>query len=113
MTIQFKNFEPTEIHRSTENRAVVASKWGYGAVLWTNPDSQIEFEVGDREVHDLSDLGLDHAPDGIHIWEGKFVWHSNNKGEYETLEGNFRLPTESEWADIKQNKNPFLKKEES
>lgn len=56
----------------------------------------------------LADLGLDDAPCGISIWEGKtHAWRSYD-GEYDAeLDGAFREPTPEEWGCINADDCPW------
>ena len=86
------------------SRAVVCrSKEGQGCVLyWVGQDLLIE--IKDAGLRDLGDLGLDDAPVGISIWEGRYVaYRSGNPMEadygFETAcEGKFRPLTLDEWC---------------
>lgn len=83
---------------------------GHGCVLWTaGPYMQSEMDQVGTKV--LSDLGLDDAPLGISVWEGKYVWHP---GSYEypmdgdsEASGKFREPTDAEWAAIREGRCPW------
>lgn len=51
----------------------------------------------------LGDIGLDNAPEGISVWEGRHV----GSGEDVTLEGDFRDPTDAEAAAIAAGECPW------
>lgn len=94
------------------SRAVVANgtSSGAGTVLWcAGPD--IENEV--RQISSrLDDLGLDDAPHGISVWEGRYVWFPGS-WEYpqdgESMpEGAFRAPTDDEWQAIREGRSPWI-----
>jgi hypothetical protein len=87
---------------SKTSLAVVASDGhGNGCVLH-HVGGHIAFdlcEVG----RGLGDIGLDNAPEGISIWEGKH----EGSGEDITLEGDFRDPTDAEAAAIAAGECPW------
>lgn len=108
--------EPTVVGSPTTKdtepcRCVVANRDdGTGIVLWTNNYVMAEEVSCCSPV--LSDLGLDDAPVGISIWEGRVV--SRQVGnpfdgyEYDTeLEGTFRRPNDHEWTSIMEGKSPW------
>lgn len=80
---------------------------GNGCVLHT---------VGPHVTHELDeigralgDIGLDDAPEGISIWEGKIKTSGpDHDGEYDAwLDGTFREPTDDEWAAIRAGRCPW------
>jgi hypothetical protein len=85
---------------------------GHGVVLWTvGPHLAMEMEEGG--LTQLCDLGLDDAPQGISVWEGRVRYHrstswesGHTESEAET-EGTFRPPTPAEWLVIAQNQCPW------
>lgn len=93
-----------------KSKAVLASDGVDGIVLYTvGPGLWQEMVEGGLSM--LSDLGLDNAPKGISVWEGKYIWQP---GTYECPEdgytkpvGEFHAPTDEEWDCIKQNKCPW------
>lgn len=92
----------------SNNKALVASKNGEGAVLWTHGLPGFEDFVqlqGPR----LDSINLDHAPDGIHVWEGEMECTQGREGDWdcELSEGTFRPPTEDEWQAIRKNECPW------
>jgi hypothetical protein len=96
---------------SKPSLAVVACDGnGHGCVLWT-AGPHVESLVHEAGVTNLSDLGLDDAPEGISIWEGtiKTVHHNTpDANEYDSwLEGSFREPTSKEWESIRKNECPW------
>lgn len=90
--------------------AVVACNGsGVGVVLWTG-GPHVAFEISQGSAK-LDDLGLDDAPAGISVWEGKYLWHP---GSYEYPQdgatepnGRFRSPTLEEWEAIKAGECPW------
>jgi hypothetical protein len=95
---------------SSPSQAVVANGPHGGCVLFYT-GSALEYEICEAGLTDLSDLGLDDAPDGISIWKGVLrCWEVNTPDchEYESeLIGDFRTPTTEEWAAICQGKSPW------
>lgn len=96
---------------SKPSRAVLANADGTGVVLWA-VGVHIEEEISNAG-RQLSDLGLDDAPDGISVWEG--VWngferHTPDGSEYDSeARGAFREPTEAEWESIRKGECPWEK----
>ncbi len=96
-----------------KSRAVIASRNGDGAVLWW-VGGHLDFEICESGLSSLDDLGLDNAPDGVHVWEG--VYHyTESYGEYggpgdgceAEPDGEFRKPTEEEWVAIREARCPW------
>lgn len=100
------------------SRAVVANATGsrsaVGLVLWCiGPDIEGELEsIGSLR---LDDLGLDDAPHGVSIWEGRYVWSNpswENHLEQDSMpEGAFRAPTDDEWQSIREGRSPWTSDE--
>jgi hypothetical protein len=100
-----------ERRKKARSKAVIAANdKGFGCVVWyVGPGLTNEIEeVG---LHELGDLGLDDAPEGISVWEGVFVWQP---GPYEHPDdgdlvpsGTFRKPTDEEWIAIREGRNPW------
>lgn len=86
------------------SKAVVANnKQGHGLVLWY---------VGDVITSEIEEAGfcLDDAPEGISVWEGIGIWTPGpfeypDDGDFE-LVGEFRKPTDEEWAAIRAGECP-------
>ena len=94
---------------SLDSLAVVACDGnGHGCVLFTvGPHIAAELEDVGRV---LGDIGLDDAPAGISVWQGRYISSRNYWGVVDgSLEGEFRNPTPAEWAEIQRNKNPWMK----
>ena len=96
------------------SRAVCACRNGIGQVLWyVGAHIACEIEEG---CLDWDDLGLDNAPDGISIWEGiyrfipEYTKYGQSEGGSTTPEGTFRPPTDTEWKAIRENRNPWDKR---
>lgn len=93
-----------------QNFAVIAGDdRGHSIVLWHHGE-QIDSEVAALGRHTY-DLGLDDAPAGVTVWEGRYVWHPGsyecpNDGDSEAV-GKFRAPTDDEWAAIRAGRNPW------
>lgn len=96
------------------SKAVIAmGPDGCGVVLSTaGPHVACDIE---QISGDLGDLGLDDAPPGISIWEGKSEGgaYDHYNGDYADtyLVGTFREPTEEEWQAIRKGKCPWSDEE--
>lgn len=95
--------------------AVVACNCGDGAILWY-VGGHLAFEIEEGYGNQLGDLGLDHAPHGISIWEGKVIYtqseHFEGSMECDSdTVGEFRRPTPEEWAKIQEGCNPWDRSE--
>lgn len=107
-TIDF--LEPTKYDWDKTNLAVVVQSDHDGIVLWY-VGGYISNEIESVGNH-LDDLGLDDAPEGISVWEGKYSYHSSSweyysEGFDSEPHGKFREPTEEEWKAIKRNECPW------
>lgn len=83
---------------------------GNGCVLWA-VGAHLRFELEERGLSGLDALGLDDAPCGISVWEGKYLWQPGS-WEYpqdgSTLpNGAFRAPTDDEWQAIRAGRCPW------
>jgi hypothetical protein len=83
---------------------------GHGCVLWA-VGAHLRFEIEECGLRQLGDLGLDDAPHGIAIWEGKYLWtpggwENPDDGEMHPV-GKFRAPTHEEWAAIREGRCPW------
>lgn len=83
---------------------------GNGVVLWAI-GAHLRFEMEECGLSCLGDLGLDDAPEGISVWEGKYIWQS---GGWECQQdgemypkGSFRSPTDEEWQAIRAGSCPW------
>lgn len=93
------------------SKAVVANYGGDGVVVWYT-GGHLDYEINEAGMGVwLADLGLDDAPDGISVWEGRYIGtqHDTIDGtEYDTeCVGEFRDPTPEEWARIQKNECPW------
>lgn len=83
---------------------------GNGCVLWT-VGAHVAFEMWEVGLTQLGDLGLDDAPLGISVWEGKYHWQPGGwecpqDGEMYP-KGTFRPPTDEEWTAIREGRCPW------
>lgn len=93
------------------SRALVACDGdGHGClVYWVGAD--LGFEVAEMGLCELADLGLDDAPRGLSIWEGRYV--TNRVGGYDSPDvetepsGRFRPLTAAEWSEVSQGRAPW------
>lgn len=102
---------------SKPSQAVVAADAkGKGAVLWS-VGGHIRMELEEAGLSDLDDLGLE-PPDelgaGVWIWVGTYSWVPGYVEGYEApgegymdCKGEFRRPTDDEWAAIKDGRCPW------
>lgn len=109
---------PRQMDFNEQSRAVVASDGdGNGGVIWYFGGG-IWHEIREVGLHQLGDLGLDDAPEGISIWEGNFATvqcgNPLDGYDYETeTRGAFRAPTDDEWKAIRAGESPWKALEES
>lgn len=97
-------------HDEPNSRAVVANGDHGGVVLWRHGnhiDHAMELWAGD-----LTDVGLDDAPQGVSVWEGYYTFHEPRgmEGDYDTdaeAHGCFRVPTDAEWGAIRRGESPW------
>ena len=106
MTLAFKP-EPRDREPS---RALIAASNGDGVILWFDgPD--IDSVIRETGTARLDDVGLDDAPDGISVWEGRgHAWetHTPDAHEYDfELLGAFRAPSDDEWAALRKGECPW------
>lgn len=95
---------------TTDSIALVANAGGIGCVLACDGEAiEIDFDI--ESSKSLCDHGLDDAPDGISIWEGKGYASS---GTYEhpletdfELVGKFRQLTDREWELLRTTGTPW------
>jgi len=75
---------------------------GHGVVLWT-AGPHVAYAIEGESLY-LDELGLDNAPMGISIWEGKYLWRQGDTEQQEIIEpsGKFRQPTDEEWKAIRE-----------
>ena len=86
------------------DRAIIASRRGHGCVLYYS-GTRIEYAIDEVCMHQLSDLGLDDAPDGLSVWEG--TYSVDLSGETMEPDGEFRDLDGFEWLDIVNGVDPF------
>jgi hypothetical protein len=111
----FKAPEPTGVPGPWDKNslAVVAnsSAGNGGVILWT-AGPHLENEIDSIGSVRLDDLGLDDAPEGISIWEGKYIGYKTGNPmdgeEWDTeAHGKFRTPTDAEWEAIRADRCPW------
>lgn len=92
---------------SKPSRAVVACDGhGNGCVLFT-VGAHVNYEMRENGIRSLGDLGLDDAPEGLSIWEGKTKTSGVGEDIETWLEGEFRGPTPEEDAAIVSGRCPW------
>lgn len=89
-----------------DSKAVVACDGrGNGCVLWT-AGPHVRMEVEENGFEQLCDLGLDDAPLGISVWEGRYEYRATthpDEGCESDPVGKFRRPTDEEWRLIRDD----------
>jgi len=105
-------FEVSKCKKEMESRLVVACNNGAGCVLYAIGSCWEAWYEGSCS-YVLDDNGLDDAPDGISIWEGRMLsWGPDYNGEYDAeLRGEFRNLTEKEWKLLAEGCAPWDEKE--
>ena len=93
------------------SRAVIANGPNGGCVLWWVGhalDLEIALVGGDPE-----DLGLDDAPPGLSIWEGRYAYFNDShpmgpdEGCTSLPKGAFRVLTDEEWTLVREGRAPW------
>lgn len=116
----FDNLQSQEVEQSprrkrigatTDSVALIANNCGNGVILACDGPG-IEADIEAVGIGHLDDHGLDNAPDGLSIWEGKLTGGQVGNGydgyDYETeLVGSFRALTEREWALLRDTGTPW------
>ena len=94
---------------SIPSKALIACNNGVGCVLY-HTGAHIDAVFNETGTHCLADLGLDDAPDGLSVWEGKLhgrTIQTMDGTEYESeLRGTFRDLTTAEWQGLRDG-DPF------
>ena len=102
--------DDVDVDWSKPSKAVVVVGEAGGCVLFS-AGPHLDSLMHDAGLSDLSDLGLDDAPDGISIWEGVVKgrrYETVDGYEYESdTVGSFRAPTDEEWASLRRNECPW------
>jgi hypothetical protein len=89
------------------SRALCASLNDEGIILYY-VGKDISSELEEQGSPELYCCGLDQCPDGLWVWEGRYIQRTYHDGAWEAEpQGAFRKPTEEEWIKIKQNKCPW------
>ena len=114
--ISLSDFEEDKSHSKYKkdklSRLLVACKGDQGVVLdWVGND-WFWWREG-CGTDDLTDCGLEGAPDGLSIWEGKIKsWGPSREGEYDAEpRGTFRVLTDTEWELLKKDEPLWDEKE--
>lgn len=95
----------------TDSIALIACRGGHGCIL-DHDGLGIEADVEALGHGSLTDHGLDDAPDGLSIWEGRLHTsesHTPDGHEYDSeLIGEFRSLTDDEWKLLQTTGTPWL-----
>lgn len=89
------------------SRAVIANgRWGGAVLFWVGHELM--------GLTALADLGLDDAPEGLSIWEGRYAWGSGwnaamgiDEGGDADPRGAFRALTDAEWSAVRDGCPPW------
>lgn len=94
--------------KEMKSRLVVACNGGAGCVLYAIGSCWEAWYEGSGSYR-LDDNGLDDAPDGVSIWEGRVQgWGPDRDGEYDAeLRGEFRPLTAEEWQLLASGEPPW------
>lgn len=102
-----------DMDRDKPSLAVIACDGsGQGCVLYT-AGPHLQLEIYENNLRALDELGLDDAPAGISIWEGKILYFKSGSplepdcGFEPDVKGAFREPTEEEWTAIRAKRCPW------
>lgn len=95
---------------TTDSIALIACNGGCGVIL-EHDGPGIEAAVDGECNLRLEDHGLDDAPDGLSIWEGRYACFNTSyeySYEYECeLDGKFRDLTDREWDYLRETGTPW------
>jgi hypothetical protein len=103
--------KPGEWDKEKESLVVIANDdQGNGCMLWW-AGWHITNELEQVGISQLCDFGLDDAPHGISVWQGKYVYFGDGDDVEAKPRGIFRSPTFEEWAAIIAGVNPWRSEE--
>jgi len=106
----------TESGWEDECWAIIANNNGQGCVLAYGGGATLRYEIEQEGLHALDDLGLDDAPEGISVWEGRYI----TTGGPEVLGycddnittqpyGRFRALTHDEWKHLRMSNHEKIR----
>ena len=85
--------------------AIIANNNGQGCVLAYGGGATLRYEIEEAGCHALDYLGLDDAPEGISVWEGRYntTGNAGSPGYFDdSVEtqpcGRFRALSNQEWG---------------
>ena len=89
--------------------AIIANNNGQGCVLAYGGGATLRYEIEEVGYHALDDLGLDDAPEGISVWEGRYdttggigcLGYYDDSIETQPI-GRFRPLTKEEWSRLSE-----------
>ena len=109
-------------HKSAHNEseepcwAIIAHNIGQGCVLAYGGGATLRHEIEEVGCRALDDLGLDDAPEGISVWEGRYTTtgNSGHPGYYdESMEthpfGRFRALTDDDWRCLREQNHEKIR----
>ncbi len=97
------------VGQTTDSIALIASNGSHGCIV-VHDGAGIEADIEAIGNNSLDHHGLDDAPDGLSIWEGRLTGgRCGEFGEdYETeLVGTFRDLTDAEWLLLRETGEPW------
>lgn len=86
--------------RIPESWAIIANNNGQGCVLVYGGGASLRHALEESGWYALDDLGLDDAPEGISVWEGRYVSMGGDDSIEVKPDGRFRSLTASEWERV-------------
>lgn len=96
--------------------AIIANNNGQGCVLAYGGGATLRYEIEEVGCHALDDLGLDDAPEGISVWEGRYntTGDAGRPGYYDdSIEtqpcGRFRSLTDDEWRCLREQNHEKIR----
>jgi hypothetical protein len=89
------------------SRALVACDGeGHGVVLWW-VGGHLEEEIEEAGLRRLDELGLDDAPQGLSVWEGRYEYFRPEDDPAPHAVGTFRDLTDPEAEAVLEGRNPW------
>ncbi len=103
--------KPGDWNKNKPSLVMIANNdHGDGCILFY-VGAHISNEIEAVGSSQLCDYGLDDAPHGISVWEGKYKYFGDGEDTEAKPDGVFRSPTFEEWAALIANVNPWHEEE--